>query len=134
MKILFVFLFCITVYDSFTAITHILPKSQNKIALVKQDTIEFTQPWSYTGRCNNYCFVYVGTNTVTKVNGRAIKIGNTSKAYTLFCPCPSKIKLIKGKSYKYLVDNFNYKKYKDCTNGADTMINNHSYVLVRPLK
>jgi hypothetical protein len=96
---------------------------------VLNDTIVFVPKFDFRGRCEQHCNVYVaGDKCIETFNG----IENEKEIYyNLYVECPTKLRLEKGKRYKFLVTKF---KSNSCTTIVDTVYGTKSYRLIKELK
>ena len=92
------------------------------------NTIVFVPNFDFRGRCEHNCYVHVaGDHCVETFNG----IENEKEIYyNLFVECPTKLRLQKGKRYKFLVAKF---QANSCTTILDTVWGAKSYRLVKEL-
>ena len=93
------------------------------------DTIEFSPNKHFKGHCDGLCNVYVGgTSTVKTINGSSLQKG---VSINLFVKCPTKIRLQKGKTYKFTAEKF---KLNSCSTIVDSTVNLKRYCLIDEIK
>ena len=93
----------------------------------KQDTIEFTMRWSFNGDCGNYCYKFIGTDTIVKINGKPIN----SNCDHLFVKCPSNFRLHQDSAYTFIAIPFTP---NDCSTIIDTCTDSKTYLLVTAIE
>lgn len=92
-----------------------------------QDTVEFSLIQDFTGDCETACYKFLGSRTVSKINGRPIE----ETCNHIFVKCPSNLKLRLDTPYRFVAIPFNP---NNCSTVIDTCLKNKYYLLVGQIK
>lgn len=94
-----------------------------------KDIIEFSLDHTFNRSERGECNVYIGgTDAVKKVNGILPK---KDENFQLYVKYPTKIRLLKGHSYKFTVEKF---VPDSCTTQADSLRNTRRFRLIEQIK
>ena len=108
----------------------IQPKAKLENTFFKnKDIIEFSLDHTFNRGERGECNVYIGgTAAVKKVNGMLPK---KDENFELYVKYPTKIRLLKGHSYKFTVEKF---VPDSCTTPVDSVTNTRRFRLIEQVK
>lgn len=91
-----------------------------------KDTIEFTMRWDFNGDCGTDCYKFIGTGTISAINGKAVN----GSCDNIFVKCPSRLNLKQGKQYTFIAIPFTP---NNCSTTIDFCTPNKTFLLVKPV-